>query len=103
MKLNDPFNRLASRHRAGYESMRETMRRGGIDTPQAAREVIRQSRKRVLKFIGVGMVLLPPVIWLLPKVMPVTIALALFLVVFAVNSALNGQRYIQRYIDEELK
>jgi hypothetical protein len=103
MKLNDPFGRLESRHQIGYESMRDTMRSNGINTQQAALEFIRQSKKRALKFLGVAMVLLLPVIWLLPKAMPVTVSLALFLIVWIVNSNINGQRYIKRYIDEDLR
>ncbi len=78
MKLNDPFGRMESRHQAGYESMRDTMRRSGIDTPQAAREIIKQSKKRTLKFLGWGMVLLLLVTLLLPKSMPITASLAIF-------------------------
>jgi hypothetical protein len=103
MKLNDPFGRLESRHQVGYESMRDSMRRGGIDNPQAAREVIRQSKKHAFKMLGAGLLVLLPIILLLPKAMPITISLALFLVAWVINSTLNGKRYIQRYIDEDLK
>ncbi len=102
MKLNDPFGRLESRHQAGYESMRDTLRAHGINTPEAARETIKLSRQRALKYLGVGMAVLLPLIWLLPKAMPVTLSLVLFLVAWVVSSTLNGQRYIQRYIDEDL-
>jgi hypothetical protein len=103
MKLNDPFGRLASRHQLGYESMRDTLRKNCIDTPQAAMEAIRQTRKKALQYIAVVIALLLPLILLLPKAMPVTISIALFLVVWIATSALNGQRYIRRYIDEDLK
>ena len=102
MKLNDPFGRLESRHQIGYESMRDTMHSSGIDTPQAALDFIKQSKKRALKFLGAGMVLVVPMIWLLPKAMPVTISLALFFVVWVVKSNISAQRYIKRYIDEDL-
>ncbi len=103
MKFNDPFGRVERRHQIGYESMRDTMRRSGINTPQAAREIIRQSKTRSLKFLGVTMVLLLSVIWLVPKAMPMAFALALLMVIWVVSSAVNGRNYIQRYIDEELK
>ena len=102
MKLNDPFGRLESRHQLGYESMRDTLRNSGIDTPQAAQEVIDKSKKRGLKSIGVAIVLLLPLIFLLPKAMPVTISLALFFVVWVFKSNISAQSYIQRYIDEDL-
>lgn len=103
MKLNDPFGRMAMRHQLGYESMRDTMRNSGIDTPNAAWEVIRQSKKNALKYIGTGIAVLLLVTCLLPKAIPVTLSLALFLVAWVVNSTINGRRYVQRYIDEDLK
>lgn len=103
MKLNDPFGRMESRHQLGYESMRDTMLKSGIDTPDAAQEVVSQSKQRALKFIAIGMAVLLLVTLVLPKMMPVTLSLAFFLVVWIVTSTINGQRYIQRYIDEDLK
>jgi hypothetical protein len=103
MKLNDPFGRLESRHQAGYESMRDTLRSSGINTQQAALECIRQSKRRALKLIGMIFLLLLPIVWLLPKAMPVTISLAVFLVVWVIISNIDGRRYIQRYIDEDLR
>lgn len=103
MKLNDPFGRLELRHQTGYETMRDTMRSSGIDTPEAAREVIRESKKRAMKYIGWGMAVLLPMMLLLPKLLPVTFSLALFLVAWVAKSFISGQSYIQRYIDEDLK
>lgn len=103
MKLNDPFGRMESRHQQGYESVRDTMRNSSIDTPSAALEVIKQSKKRALKYISVGIAVLLLVTCVLPKAIPVTLSLALFLVVWIASSTVNGQRYIQRYVDEELK
>jgi hypothetical protein len=103
MKLNDPFGRLESRNQLGYESMRDTLRSSGIDTPEAAQEFIDKSKKRGFKFIGVVILLLLPLILLLPKAMPVTISLALFFVVWVLKSNISAQNYIQRYIDEDLK
>lgn len=102
MKLNDPFGRLEARHQTGYESMRDTLRGIGIDTPEAAREVIKKFEKRAMKSIAVGITLLLSVTLLLPKLLPVTGSLALFLVVWVMSSNYNGKRYIQRYIDEDL-
>lgn len=103
MKLSDPFGRLESRNQVGYETMRDTMRDSGITTPEAALEVVNQSRKRAMKFLGAGTVVLLLVAGVLPKSIPVVLALELFLVVWTVNSTRTGQRYIQRYIDEDLK
>lgn len=102
MKLNDPFGRMENRHQLGYESMRDTMRNSGINTPGEAWEVIRQSKKRAQKYISIGLAILLLLTVALPKMMPVTLSLALFLVIWILSSSKNGQRYIKRYIDEEL-
>ncbi len=102
MKLNDPFGRLEMRHQSGYEAMRDGLRSSGVNTPEAAQEVMRQTKKRAIKYIGVGLAVLLSMMLLLPKLIPVTASLALFLVVWVVNSALNGRRYIERYIKEDL-
>ena len=103
MKFNDPFGRIENRHQLGYESMRDTMRNGGIDTADKAWEIIRQSKKRALKYMSMGMAVLLLVTLVLPKLMPVTFSLALFLVVWIASSTRNGLRYIKRYIDDELE
>ncbi len=103
MKLNDPFGRVEKRHQLGYESMRDTMRNSGIDTPDRAWEAIKQSKKCALKFITIGVAVLLLVTLVLPKMMPVTLSLALFFVVWVATSTINGQRYTQRYIDDELE
>jgi len=103
MKLNDPFGRLESRHQVGYESMRDSLRRGGINTPQAAFKVIKKSKNRAVKYYIIGIALLLLVFLLLPKATPLVFGLVVFFVVWVASSTFNGQRYVQRYIDEDLK
>jgi len=103
MKFNDPFGRLESRHKIGYESMRDTMRKSGVDSPNAALEVVAHSKKRAFSYIMIGTAILLMVTLLVPKSFPVTFSFGVFFIVWIVTSTRNGQRYIQRYIDEELK
>lgn len=103
MKFNDPFGRMERRHKAGYEAMRDSLVRGGINSPQEARELIEQSRKRALKVFGVAVLLFLVVLIVFPKAIPAALFLLLFLAVWLVNSTYNGQRYIERFIDEEMK
>jgi Flp pilus assembly protein TadB len=103
MNLNDPFGRMARKHQRGYEMMRDVMRKGAVDTPYAAQEIIRQSKTRAVKFLAIGLVLFLLVIWLVPQAFMVAFCLLLFLVVWVLTSTINGKRYIERYIDEELK
>jgi len=103
MKLNDPFGRLESRHQKGYETMRTSLHQAGIETPAAARDVIRQAWRRGVTILAVAHLLLLVVMVLLPKAMPLALGLGLFLVVWVLSSTLNGRRYVRRYIEEELK
>lgn len=102
MKFNDPFGRLESRHQRGYESMRDIMRKGRINTPEAALEVIKQSKERAQRYIVLALAaaLLIALLW--PEGRPAALSLVLFFIVWIATSAINGQRYIRRYIDEEL-
>lgn len=103
MKLNDPFGRLESRHQKGYESMRTALRQAGVETRQAAEEIVSRARRRGVMIVSAGVVFLLLVAGLIPRVAPLALGLGLFLVVWVASSTLNGQRYIKRYIEEELK
>jgi len=103
MKFNDPFGRMESRHQLGYESLRDTMRKSGIDTPTAAWKIVEQSKTRALNYIGIGVAVLLLVTWVFPKAMPFTLSFGIFMAMWILKSTINGKRYIQRYINEVLK
>ena len=102
MKLNDPFGRLESRHQRGYENMRDSLKKAGIETPQAAHEVIRHAWRRGWTIIGIVLLLMLLLIGLIPKFLPLALGLALFMIVWVLSSTINGQRYVKRFIEEEL-
>ncbi len=83
--------------------MREALRQGGITTPEAAREVMRQAERRAVSLIAISVAVLLITSLLLPKMAPLALGLGLFLLVWVATSTLNGRRYIKRYIEEELK
>ncbi|MFW2366395.1 MAG: hypothetical protein ACN4GW_08255 [Desulforhopalus sp.] len=103
MKLNDPFGRMERRHQEGYITMRDAMIRGGIDTPDAAKNLIEVAKKRAITFLSVGLVICLFVILVSPSALPVALALCGFLAVWAITSARNSKRYIERFIKEELE
>jgi len=103
MKLNDPFGRMEKRHQVGYESMREALRNGGIETEEAARQVIEKARLRAIKFIGVTLALVLLVYLLMPTILPGVLGVALLVSVWLITWTVNGKRYIERYIAEELR
>ena len=103
MKLNDPFGRLEKRHQVGYEAMRDAMLHAGIDTPQAAHEVIRKTIKRAMKFVAAGAVILVLVNLLAPQAITAALFLAFMILIWVATWTINGRRYVKRYIEEELQ
>lgn len=103
MKLNDPFGRMENRHQRGYESMRDALRNNGITSPDAAWEIVSESKKRARHYIAIGVVVLLLLSLLIPKATPITLTLGVFLIVFITVSTNNGKRYIERYVKEELE
>jgi predicted aldo/keto reductase-like oxidoreductase len=103
VKLNDPFGRLESRHQRGYESMRDSLQKAGIETSQDAQQVISQAWRRGFTFIGAVVLVMMLLSLLIPKALPLTLGLSLFVIVWVLSSTINGQRYVKRYIEEELK
>jgi hypothetical protein len=102
MNINDPFGRLAKRHQTGYESIRASLQQAGINTPQAAREIIRKTNIRSLKIVGSCLLALLLIAALLPKMLPVALGIAFLILVWITTWVINGRRYIKRYIDEDL-
>lgn len=103
MKFNDPFGRMEKRHQTGYESLRDSMQHGGIDTAEAARDVIRKTKIRALKLVVLCLLAIVLVAWLLPDALLGTMCVAFLIGVWLVTWTINGERYIQRYIKEELQ
>lgn len=103
MKLSDPFGRMERRHQAGYESVREALSNSDVDTAHKARELIKRSKARMIRFLTGIFIVLFLIFFLLPDMLPLALGLAVFLSVWSVTSTVNGSRYIQRYIEEDLK
>lgn len=102
MKINDPFGRLERRHQIGYEVVRDSMLRNNIDTPEAARRIMRDTKKRAWKFVSAATAVAALTYLLLPGAIIIVGAAALLAGAWVVNWTMNGARYINRYIDEEL-
>ncbi len=102
MNMNDPFGRMSRRREAEYESMKTSLRKNGINTPEKARKLIVESRKRINKTAGIAVVLFLLLAVALPKFLPVTLCLAILALVLCFKSNVNGKVFIERYIEEEL-
>ncbi|MEJ2056629.1 MAG: hypothetical protein P8X39_02175 [Desulfofustis sp.] len=102
MKINDPFGRMERRHQIGYETVRDSMQRNNISTPEAAREIIKDTKKRALKLVAAAVAIATLTYLLLPKAIIIVGAAAVLTGAWVINWTINGERYINRYIDEEL-
>lgn len=102
MKLNDPFGRMERRHQVGYEVVKDSMVRNNIDTAEAARGIIKDTKKRALKFVAAALVISLLTYLLLPRAIIIVGAAGLLLGAWVFNWTVNAERYISRYIDEEL-
>jgi len=102
MKLNDPFGRKARRDQVAYEALCDSLRRSKVDTEERARKIIRDTRKRALKFIaGAGAVLLFTYL-LLPGFLIGVGAVTALAGAWVIAWTIKGERYVNRYIEEEL-
>jgi hypothetical protein len=102
MNINDPFGRMAKRHQTGYESIRASLQQAGINTPEAAREIMRQTNIRSLKIFAFCLLALLLIALLLPKLLPAALVIAFLILLWITTWVVNGRRYIKRYIDEDL-
>ena len=102
MNMNDPFGRLARRRQTEYEAMKTSLQKSGIDTPEKARELVRESRERIYKTAGIAVVVCILLVAAFPQLLPVAVCLAVLVLVLCFKSLVNGKGYIERYIEEEL-
>ena len=102
MKLNDPFGRLERRHQVGYETVRDSLNRNNIDTVEGARTIIKDTKKRALKFVVAAIAVALLTYLLLPKALLVVGGVIVLAVAWVIAWTINGERYINRYIEEEL-
>ena len=102
MKLNDPFGRMEKRHQVGYEAVRDSLNRGNIDTVEGARRIIKDTRKRALKFVVAAAAAALLTYFLLPKALLAVGAVVFLAGVWVITWTVMGERYIKRYIEEEI-
>jgi hypothetical protein len=93
---------MERRHQVSYEALRESLHRNKIDTVEGARKIIKDTRRRALKFVvGAGAVLLLTYL-LLPSFLIGVGAVVVLAGAWVINWTVNAERYVKRYIEEEL-
>ena len=102
MKLNDPFGRLERRHQGGYETVRDSLNRNNIDTVEGARTIIKDTKKRALKFVVAAIAAGLLTYLLLPGLLIGVGAVVVLAGAWVITWTINGERYVNRYIEEEI-
>ena len=102
MDINDPFGRLQSKRQKDYESLRESLKKIGINNLDDAYALLEKLQKRGIW----GLAIIIPGTLLLALILPGLRAFVLICGVLAVfwlyKTTLKSREYVQRYILEEL-
>ncbi len=102
MNINDPFGRVQSRHQKAYESLRDSLKKVGLNNPGDAQALLEKLQRRAIK----GLAIIIPTTLLLALVLPELQALVLvcggLALIWLITTIKNSQQYIKRYIREEL-
>jgi len=102
MNFNDPFGRMASKHQREYESLRNSLKKKGLNTPadaQALLEKLQQRGKWGLAIIFTTSLLLSLIFSDLLYFFLLCGTVAVF---WLIKTTAKGQEYVNRYIREEL-
>ena len=102
MNINDPFGRMASKHAKEYDALRESFDNMGINTPEAAQELIEKLKKR--GNMGVAVIVAGTVILslLLPELMALILLSGAVAVFWLLKTSQKSQEYVKKYVAEEL-
>lgn len=102
MKLNDPFGRLERRHQVSYQAVRDSLQRGGVNTEEAALEIIKNTQKRALLFAGSAAALTGLTALVFPGALLLVAAFSVLFSAWIIAWTVNGGRYIRKYIEEDM-
>ncbi len=102
MNLNDPFGRLQSKRQKEYESLRDSLKKIGLNNLDDAQALLDKLQRRGIW----GLTIIVPVTLLLALVLSELRAFVLLCGALAVfwlfKTTLNSREYVKRYIQEEL-
>lgn len=102
MKMNDPFGRVTQKQEGQYASLRETLKRTGVDNEEAAKLCLKSMLLNAARLVAVIVVTTIVVVILLPNMKSITLTFAGLSLFWVVTSSLNGRRFVKRYMKEEL-
>lgn len=102
MNINDPFGRLQSKRQKEYESLRDSLKKLGLNNLDGAHALLGKLQRRGIW----GLAIIVPVTLLLALVLPglrtfimICGALAVF---WLLKTTQKSREYVKRYIQEEL-
>ena len=102
MDINDPFGRLQSKRQKDYESLRDSLKKIGINNLDDAYALLEKLQRRGIW----GLAIIIPGTLLLALVLPGLRAFLLICGALAIfwlyKTTLKSREYVKRYIQEEL-
>ncbi len=102
MKVIDSFGRLARKQQAEYETLRQSLRQGKIESSEDASRLITNIRQRALfaavLVVGAGAV----ITFFQPAFSGMVASFAALILLWLLSITLRGTRFIRRYVEEEL-
>ncbi|MDH3639510.1 MAG: hypothetical protein OES09_13775 [Gammaproteobacteria bacterium] len=103
MSLNDPFGRVRQKQQSNYDTLRESLKRAGVNSRGDAQRVQARIRQRAWLALLVVALILAPMVWLFPGSSTIGVVLGTLILLWVWVTARNGHRHVQRYIEEELQ
>ncbi len=102
MNINDPFGRFQSKRRKEYESLRDSLKKLGLNNLDDAHALLEKLQRRGIW----GLAIIVPVTLLLALVLPGLRAFIMTCGALAVfwlfKTTRNSREYVKRYMQEEL-
>ncbi|MCW8928769.1 MAG: hypothetical protein OQL19_00855 [Gammaproteobacteria bacterium] len=102
MKMNDPFGRVNQRQEGQYATLRETLKRNGVDNEESAKLCLKTMLVNAIRLVLGIVVVTIIIVFLLPNIKSITLTFAGLALLWVVTSNLNGWRFVKRYMKEEL-
>ena len=101
MSFTDPFNRLSRKREKEYLAFHEQLKQAGLDSEEKVKTALQRSRKRMLGFGAIVVVIAFVVSLIWPDLTGIVIVTSILIVVWLVATMVRGQRMVNRFIEQE--
>ena len=103
MNINDPFGRVQSRQQKEYESLRDSLKELGVNTPEAARAILERIQRRGKTGLAIIVSATLLLALLFAKLFGFFLACGALAAFWVIKTTLRSREYVQRYMQEEIE